>query len=291
MPETGNDERRAQDALEAIGDAYRAAYAARNAAGLTVALGVRFTENNVELSFPDGSWDAITEEVGPALTFSDPASGGVGIYTAIRMSETPGFLAIRLKVEGSAITEIEHSLSTKRLVSGPPTPFGDIAEFRHDPDLERRLEPAERVARTEMIAIANGYWETLENNTGEIRGTKFSPAATRFENGKRYDEIESGFKLGFYRFNARVRDRDFPLVDEARGLVMSRAFIDHKGLLDHYTLTDGSERHSPFREPHTWSVLEVFKIKHGMITGVETAFIGSPYYQRSSWTPKTLLYK
>ncbi|HVV42738.1 MAG TPA: hypothetical protein VHC94_16920, partial [Nitrobacter sp.] len=90
------------------------------------------------------------------------------------------------------------------------------------------------------------------------------------------------------RFNARVRDRDFPVVDEARGLVMSRAFIDHKGVLDHYTLTDGTERRSPFREPHTWSVLEVFKVKSGMITGVETAFIGSPYYQRSPWTPKAM---
>jgi hypothetical protein len=164
-------------------------------------------------------------------------------------------------------------------------------EFRHDPDLERRLAPDERVSRDEMIALANGYWETLENNTGEIRGTRFSPDATRFENGKGFAEIERGFRLGTYRFNARVRDRDFPLVDEARGLVMSRAFIDHKGLLETYTLTDGTERRSPFREPHTWAVLEVFKIKRGIITGVETAFIGAPYYQRSPWTPDKLLYK
>lgn len=289
MPtDIGEDYRRQQAALETIGAAYRAAYAARDAARLKLAPGLRFTENNVELDFPDGSWDAITEEVGPSLTFSDPATGGVGIYTAIRMGETPGFLAIRLKVVQGAIAEIEHSLSTRRLVSGPPTPFGDIAEFRHDPDLEREVAPAERVSRDAAIALANGYWETLENNTGEIRGTRFSPDATRFENGARYDDIEAGFRLGRYRFNARVRDRDFPVVDEARGLVMSRAFIDHKGVLDHYTLTDGTERRSPFREPHTWSVLEVFKVKSGMITGVETAFIGSPYYQRSPWTPKAM---
>jgi len=280
-----------QAALEKIADEYRAAYAARDAGRLKVAAGVRFTENNVELRFPDASWDVLTEEVGPALTFSDPVTGNVGIYTAIMMSETQAFMAIRLKVAGGAISEIEHIMSTRRLISSPPTPYGDVASFRHDPDLARPLQPGERSSREAMIALANGYWETLENNTGEIRGTKFAPGAKRFENGKEFDEIEEGFTLGRYAFNERVRDRDFMVVDESRGLVMSRAFIDHKGLMDAYTLTDGSERRSPFREPHTWSVLEVFKIRNGMISGIEAAFIGAPYYQRSPWTPKDSKYK
>ena len=46
----------------------------------------------------------------------------------------------------------------------------------------------------------------------------------------------------------------------------------------------GTEKRSIFREPHTWSVLEMFKIKNGMITGVEATFIGAPYYIRSPWT-------
>ena len=94
--------------------------------------------------------------------------------------------------------------------------------------------------RDELIATANGYFDTLENNTGDLRGVAFSPDATRFENGKEFGEIEAGFRSGRYRFNERVRDRDFFLVDEARGIVMARAFIDHKGLLDEYRLTDGT---------------------------------------------------
>ena len=100
----------------------------------------------------------------------------------------------------------------------------------------------------------------------------------------KFPEIEQGFRSGRYRFNERVRDRDFFLVDEARGIVMSRGFIDHKGRLDHYTLTDGTPQTSAFREPQSWSLLEMFKIKHGEITGVEAVFFQAPYYMRSPWT-------
>jgi hypothetical protein len=269
--------------LEAIGDQYLAAYVKHDPKMAPISGNVRFTENNVAMRFPDASWDTVTEQVVPALTLSDPETGQVGMFTAIMQNDTPGFLAIRLKVEGGQVTEIEHMLSTKRNLSGPPTPIGDVNEFQHDPDLSRPLAAAERVSRERMIALADGYFATLENNTGEIRGTRFSPDAMRHENGMRFTEIEKGFKLGRYRFNERVR-REHVLVDEQRGIVLSRGFIDHKGVLDKFTLTDGTEMRSVFREPHSWAFLELFKIKNDMITGVEATFIGAPYYMRSPWT-------
>lgn len=270
--------------LEGIGDQYRAAYVKHDPSRAPFAKSVRFTENNVEMRFPDGTWDTVTQEVGPALTISDPTTGNVGIYTAIMQLDTPGFLAIRLKVQHKQITEIEHIISTKRNLSAPPTPIGDVHEFKHDPDLARPVLPAERSSRAELISLANGYFSTLEHNNGEIRGTKFSPEASRMENGKEFPEIEKGFKSGRYAFNDRVRDRDFFLVDEERGIVMSRGYIDHKGVMDTYKLTDGTEVRSVFREPQTWSLLEMFKIKKGMITAVEATFTGAPYYIRSPWT-------
>jgi hypothetical protein len=273
--------------LEKIAAAYRAAYVAHDPKRAPLAARVRFTENNVEMDFPDGTWDTVTEEVGPALTLSDPVSGQVGIYTAIMQNDTPGFLAVRLKVAGSRIIEIEHLVSTKRNLSGPPTPIGEVREFRHDPDLDRPVPPPERVPRAELIRLADGYFSTLENNTGEIRGTKFAPGAFRFENGKLFPNVEHDFRQGRYRFNERVRDRDHFLVDEERGIVMSRAFIDHKGVLDEFRLTDGTPMRSVFREPHSWSLLEMFKIKQGMITAIEATFIAAPYYARSPWTPRS----
>lgn len=270
--------------LESIADQYRAAYVKHDPKLAPFASHVRFTENNVEMQFPDASWDTVTEQVVPALTISDPQTGNVGIYTAIMQRDTPGFLAIRLKVVDGRITEVEHMLSTKRNLSGPPTPIGDVHEFQHEPDLARTVAPQERVSRARLIERANGYFSTLQHNTGEIY-TRFAPDATRRENGMKFTDLEQAFRLGRYRFNERVRDRDFFLVDEERGIVMARGFIDHKGVLDEYTLTDGTKTRSVFREPHSWALLEMFKIKNDMITGVEATFIAAPYYMRSPWTP------
>ena len=274
-------------ALEILGAEYRAAYLAHDRKRAPIAARVRYTENNVEMGFPDGTWDTVTEAVGQALTLSDPLTGQVGIYMAIMQSETPGFLAVRLKVDAGQIVEIEHIVSTKRNLSGPPTPIGEVRDFRHDPDLEQPVPQPERVPRAELIRLADGYFSTLEHNTGEIRGTKFAPGAFRFENGKLFPNVEADFRLGKYRFNERVRDRDHFLVDEQRGIVMSRAFIDHKGILAEFQLTDGTPTRSIFREPHSWSLLEMFKIKRGMITAIEATFIAAPYYARSPWTPRS----
>jgi len=272
--------------LERIADAYRSAYLKHDSSLAPVSKSVRFTENNVEMfPFPDGSWDTVTEEVGPPLTFSDPQTGNVGIYTAIMQRDTPGFLAIRLKVEKGKITEIEHILSTKRNLSSPPTPFGEVRGAQnHDSSYTEIVPPGERSPREQLVALANGYFSTLEHNNGEIRGTRFSADATRYENGLRFDKIEQGFKSGYYFFNNRVRDRDCFLVDEPRGIVMCRGFIDHKGVIDEYTLTDGEKKKSVFREPQTWGFLESFKIRNGMIVSVESTFVQAPYYMRSPWT-------
>ena len=270
--------------LEGIADQYRAAYLAHDPSKAPFAARVRFTENNVQMRFPDATWDTVTQEVGPALTLSDTQTGNVGIYTTIMQNDTPGFLAVRLKVQGGRIAEVEHIISTKRNLSSPPTPIGDVHEFKPDPDFTRVVPVADRISRARLIAHANGYFSTLQHNNGEIRGTRFAPNAVRHENGLKFADIEQGFKSGRYLFNERVRDRDFFLVDEERQVVMSRGFIDHKGVLDNYTLTDGTPQKSVFREPQTWSFLESFKIRNDMIAGVQATFVQAAYYTRSPWT-------
>ena len=273
--------------LERIGDQYRAAYLKHDPSLAPIAKSVRFSENGVEmLQFPDASWDTVTQEAGPALTFSDPVTGNVGIYTQILQRDTPGFLGIRLKVRNNQIVEIEHMLSTARNLSSPPTPIGKLHTDNYDPHFTAIVPADERVPRAQLIALANGYFDTLQKNNGEIRNTRFSPDATRYENGMKFTEIEKGFKSGRYLFNERVRDRDFFLVDEERGIAMARGFIDHKGVLDEYKLTDGTPQRSVFREPQTWALLEAFKIRKGMIVSVEASFIQAPYYMRSPWTKK-----
>jgi hypothetical protein len=224
----------------------------------------------------------VTREVGPATTISDVKSGQVGIYTSISQNDTPGFLAIRLKIDKGRITEIEHMLTTKRNLSSPPTPIGDVETYQPNPLFPIIVPAGQRLPRERLMAHATGYFNTLQNNTGEIRGTCFVPDATRIENGLLFKDIEKGFKRGYYRFNNAVR-REHLLVDEERQVVMSRGFIDHKGVLDEYTTTDGEKIHSVFREPQTWAFLEMFKIQNDCIAAVQAVFIQAPYHMESPW--------
>lgn len=267
--------------LEQIAAQYRAAYLAHDAAAAPLAARVRFTENNVEMALPDGSWDTVTREVGPALTVADPVTGNVGVFTSVMQGDVPGYLAIRLKVRGRKIVEVEHVIATQRYLA-PPVSLGDVETFVRDPAMSQSEPSDERMSRADLIRLADGYFSTLEKNDGTLH-TRFAPDVRRLENGTAFPDVEKGFRNGFYRFNDRVRDRDVFLVDEARGVVVARAFIDHKGRVGRYRLNDGTEMRSPYQEPQTWFIMEMFKIKNGNIAYIETIFIQVPYHIRSVW--------
>lgn len=272
------------DCLEAVARQYREAYVAHDTALAPFADRVRFSENFVMMPFPDGTWDTVTEEVGPPLVLSDPVTGQAAIFTSIRQLDTPGFLAIRLRVAEGRITEVEHVISTRRNLSGPPTPIADDVQYDHDPVIDEIIPPDQRQSRAELMMHAAGYFATLERNDGEIRGTRFTDDAQRRENGRLYDEIEAGFESGFYWFNDRVRHWPI-LVDERRGVALSRGFIDHKGDIDEYLLADGSLQRAVYREPHSWGFLEMFKVVDDHIDSVVATFIGVPYNMTSPWNP------
>lgn len=269
--------------LEQIAGQYRTAYLAHDPDRAPFAASVRFTENNVAMPLPDGTWDTVTREVGTPLTVVDPTKGSVGIFTAIMQGDVAGFLAIRLKVLGRRIVEVEHVVATPRYLA-PPVALGAVEGFSHDPDFAGPLMPVEdRVSRAALVRMADGYFSTLEKNDGTVR-TRFADNVSRLENGTRFPDVEKGFRNGFYRFNDRVRDRDFFLVDETRGIVMARAYIDHKGQVGHYRLADGTEARSPYQEPQTWGLIEMFRISKAGIGAIEAIFVQLPYYMASPWS-------
>lgn len=276
-----------RNCLERIGGQYRTAYLAHDRRRAPFAASVRFTENNVAMPLPDGTWDTVTREVGSPLTVVDPTKGSVGIFTAIMQGDVPGFLAIRLKILGRKIVEVEHVVATARYLA-PPVTLGAVEGFSHDPDfVGPAMSAEERVNRADLVRMANGYFSTLEKNDGTLH-TRFADKVSRLENGTRFPDVEKGFRNGFYRFNERVRDRDFFLVDEMRGIVMARAYIDHKGQVGRYRLTDGTEARSPYQEPQTWGVIEMFRISKAGISAIEAIFVQLPYYMPSPWSGERL---
>jgi hypothetical protein len=250
-----------------------------------------FSENNVMLEPGDGMWNTITGRDPDDLRFADVSKGEVGVFTSIDESGEGALLGLRLKVESGAIVEAE------AVVARPAeslTPFL-TTDIKPRPEFLDVLSEEERTPRERMIELADGYFATLQLNDGTIR-TVFEPGCDRRENGMQTTNIkhpklawwselgcEEQFKLGIYRYDDRLRARRFPLVDEERGIVCAGGFIDHAGKLRKYRLTDGRELDGFFRRPHSFYLLELFKIRGGAIQSIEAVFTTVPYHMPTVW--------
>jgi hypothetical protein len=203
----------------------------------------------------------------------------------------PAIMGLRLAFDGDAISEIE-TIVCREMEFGP---FPSIEGYDAPRALMLADVPEERrVSREEMIAIANGYFETIELNDGTLH-TEFSDDCDRIENGLQTTNTEiegypiarmgtaDQFRLGQYVYDDRLRDRRFPLVDEEKGIVCAAGFIDHAGKVIDVTWTDGSQHKSIFHFPHSFVLLELFKIVDGKIAGVEAVFVTVPYNMISPW--------
>ena len=286
-----------RDCLYGYVDRYLQALPRHDARALPWAKHAKVTENNVALAVGDGVWGTATGLGSYRLKFADPQTGQVGVFGEMIESGDRSVFALRLKIEQGRISEAETVIVRVNdfgALPGGDNPFANPS-FIDKPFMTQALAPSQRSTRQQLITVANGYFETLQLNDGTIR-TAFDPACNRIENGLQTTNnpamplgplsalgCEAQFALGQYRYDDRLRDRRFPLVDEERGLVLAAGFIDHQGRLGDYTLADGSPAQSPIRRPHTFVLLELFKIVDGKIMQVEAAFITVPYNMPSPW--------
>lgn len=280
-----------RESLYAVLDTYLAALRAKQPTRVPWAQGATYTENNVVLKPGDGLWGTVTALGDYDLRFADPQTASVGFYGTVTETDTASPFGLRLKVKDGRVVEAE-TVVARPLDAG--VPFVD-AKLTLRPELNAKLEPAERVSRERLVAIANGYFDTLQRNDGTLH-TDFEPGCNRREDGMQttnhpnsgYANMELGcaaqFKLGIYRYDDALRARRFPVVDEERGLVMASAFIDHSGRLNTYKLTDGRPATSMFHRPHSYYLLETFRIRAGRIQSIEAVFTTVPYGMPSPWS-------
>jgi len=272
-------------------DSYLAALKARDPQRVKWAPRVRNTENNVALAVGDGLWGTITTLGSYDLRFADTLTGQVGFFGTVTETTDTSAFTLRLKVENGAVAEAE-ALVVRQADSG--IKFEGQA-FENKPVLNEILPVAQRSPRAKMITLADGYFDTLQLNDGTLY-TKFAPNCERVENGVKTTHnpgftitpvsklgCEDQFRMGYYRYNDRLRGRRFPLVDEERGLVLTGGFIDKMGRNGEYRLTDGSMAKPLLYRPHTFYLLELFKLKDGAIEQVEANFITMPYNMPSPW--------
>jgi hypothetical protein len=277
--------------LYAVLDKYLAALKAGDPTRVSWAGHVRNTENNVALMVGDGLWRTITALGSYDLRFADPQLGQVGYFGTVTETDETAAFTIRLKVVDGKVAEAE-TLVVRQLDSGIKF---EGQKFENKPAMNEMLPAAQRLPRPRMVALANGYFDTLQLNDGTLF-TKFHPDCKRVENGVQTTNnasfavvpvarlgCEQQFRMGNYRYDTRLRARRFLLVDEERGLVMASGFIDHAGYPHEYQLTDGTKVRAPVHRPHSFYLFELFKLKDGSIEQIEANFITVPYNMPSPW--------
>jgi len=241
----------------------------------------------------DGLWGTISAAASAALIAADTRTGNVAWFGIVKEHDAPAYYAMRLRVVGREISEIETVVARK---PGLPAPFGDPNQYLHDASFAQPLAPAERRGRERLRDVANGYFSTLSRNDGDLF-TQFDAECQRTENGisttsGRFGSAalaqgcEAQFKLGLFRINKRVRERHYPLIDEERGIVVATGFFDHDNSFDRYTTTDGKEHRTLLKWPNSLSLMEAFKIRDGKIYRIEAIFTYVPYFMHSPWTTR-----
>ena len=277
-------------------DHYLAALKAGDATKAGFAPGARTSENNVMLRPGDGMWGTITALGDYDLRFADPQAGSVAFYGIVRETDTSAPFAVRLQVRDGLISEAE-TIVARPQEAGVPFVTAQIQPL---PVLNEILPGAARSSRERMMRIANGYFDTIQRNDGTMH-TSFTDDCNRREDGfqttNRKDDTwgeithlgcGQQFKLGWYWFDDRLRARRFLVVDQERGLVMAAGFIDHEGRVGDYKLSDGRTATSKiFRHPHSYCLLETFKIRTGKIQQVEAVFTTVPYNMTTPWARST----
>ncbi len=283
--------------LNGFVDQYMAAVAAHDPSKLPTAANVRYTENNVEMKLGEGLWQTSDGWGSYKVYTDDPKSGQVGFLGVANEDSHLSCFAARLKVVDHKVTEIEVIVarpdgpgpSGSGAMTGGPANLKDKPLFSED-------EPADqRVSRDKLIALADGYFSTIQQNTGKLF-TTFDPDCQRMENGSVTANnpnatnpvakmgCQAQLETGLLKMVTRCRDRRY-LVDEERQMVFAATFFDHDGTVRKNTLVDGSTRTigAPFDRPFTFLIFELFKIKDGKIRQIEAVLDVVPYYMPSPW--------
>ena len=244
---------------------------------------VRYSENGVHMMIGDALWGSITARSQPAVEAADPETGQVAWLGSVEEHGQPGFLALRMKVTGGRIADVE---TVARRKGGPPE-YGDPAANAHDPSFAAAEPKAGRLSRRQLQALVDGYFASLQQDDGRLR-TRFARDCARSDNGVVTTApgpaaaggvagCEAQIKAGVFKAVAKVRLLRPPVVDPAKGVVVAAGFLDYPDTADAYTGADGKARPAPAKYPLSLAFIAAFKIRNGAIYRIETIEDAVPY--------------
>jgi len=247
---------------------------------LPLAPSFRYTENGIPLEPGTGLWQSATRLRDYQLTLADAERSSAGWFGALEERGLFAMAAVRLKLEGGYIAEIESVIArpekpaqggqlreaTFTLFVPPLTADLEPTSFASLPVALTKLSPAARVS---IAGATEGYHQASVQRNPSL--APLSPRAARRVNGHPADDLATGERATL----TTLRGRRSLLLDEARGLALEVVLRDNAAL----------SRTAPpeFRAPWTDLHVQLLKVEHGEIAHVEELVRRVPYGQGSGW--------
>lgn len=302
--------------LQDMVDQTLAAMVAHDAHRLPLSPDVRYTEDGQQLALNDGFWGTATGQGTYKHYFLDPRTEQAAFFGVMKENGTNNvILALRIKLEGRKISEIEAIFSRTGLGAAGPNGAATL-EAMGRPDPVWTNDNPDHASREDIIRTSNKYFSALENDDGKGDYSFFADDCWRFENGVQTTSgphpapprapraappaaaaapaarpgpspfslsCKGGFQTGALQVVTRIRDRRFPVVDEDKGVAFAFGFFDHNAQQHDFVLADGSHMHGGLQAPFTWEIAEAFRIEHGKIRVVEAVINNVPYGMKAGW--------
>jgi hypothetical protein len=278
---------------------YLTALVAHDSSRLPVTKNVKYTENGVRLNLTDGLWQTASAMPTYRVDVLDEEAGQVGLLGMTDENGNKNWFAARLKIEkGKEISEIEN-LVVRNVAMGTPeggsTPYKVHTEPH--PLMMEVIPEDKRLHRADLITIGNSYFTGLDTDE-HGRNVSFDPECQRRENGMvtannpdfpkgsmQWMGCKEQFDTGFSVIVTDIRERRF-IADPATGLSFGFGYFDHDGSIARMSVTpDGKQTDvdKSFRQPFSFIIAEIFKIKDAKIRQIEAVLMAVPYGMESGW--------
>jgi len=277
---------------------------AHDPSGLPLSSGARYSENGQFIAIGDGLWGTAGMIAMPrpgdhavghnaasdyAAFFADPATGTAAYWGATNEHGTPGVLALRIKVSGGKIHEIE-AVDVREESRGPRggtmTLMRPPLAVEFNPASLGSLDPAFERPNVAPIpqALITSYFDGLGRHSS--KGVKFARTCTRRDNAVEESlgcaaqmDGQGASPNGLYTHTTAVRDRRILVSDAQRGVVLAVAMIDNPG-------TGPANLPAPQLVPSTYMVPQLIKIDNGAISRIEGMVKWMPFGYTSAWSSR-----
>ena len=278
---------------------YLNALVAHDSSKLPVTKNVKYTENGVRLNLTDGLWNTVSALPTYRVDVLDEEAGQVGLLGKIDENGNKNWFAVRLKIEkGELISEIEN-IVIRNVMSGAPPAGGPQTAIPEDPHplMMEVIPEGKRLPRVDLINIGNSYFTGLDTDNDGAH-VPFDPDCQRRENGMvtsnnttapegsmSWMNCKAQFDTNFSTIVTDIRERRF-IADPVTGLSYGFGYFDHDGSVEKMSVTlddKMTDVSATFRQPFSFIIAEIFKIKDGKIRQIEAVLMAVPFGMESGW--------